>query len=52
MHYAYRTDAWQTLYTAAAGSAAALTGLPFTSLPLNLLATSTNQHRSKQSAKK
>lgn len=36
MEYAYRADAWQALYTAVAGSAAALTGLLFIGLSLNL----------------
>jgi hypothetical protein len=36
MEYAYRADAWQAFYTAVAGSAAALTGLLFIGLSLNL----------------
>ena len=36
MEYAYRADAWQALYTAVAGAAAALTGLLFIALSLNL----------------
>jgi hypothetical protein len=36
MDYAYRADAWQALYTAIAGSAAALTGLLFIALSFNL----------------
>ena len=37
MEYAYRTEAWQALYAAVAGSAAALTGLLFIALSLILL---------------
>ncbi len=36
MEYAYRADTWQALYAAVAGSAAALTGLLFIGLSLNL----------------
>ena len=36
MEYAYRADIWQALYAAVAGSAAALTGLLFIGLSLNL----------------
>ncbi len=36
MEYAYRADAWQALYTAVAGATAALTGLLFIGLSLNL----------------
>lgn len=36
MDYAYRADTWQVLYAAVAGSAAALTGLLFIALSLNL----------------
>lgn len=36
MEYAYRADAWQALYTAVASATAALTGLLFLALSLNL----------------
>src|SRR5258708_22784257 len=36
MEYVYRADTWQALYAAVAGSAAALTGLLFIGLSLNL----------------
>lgn len=36
IEYAYRADTWQGLYAAVAGSAAALTGLLFIGLSLNL----------------
>ena len=36
MEYVYRADAWQALYTAVAGATAALTGLLFIALSLNL----------------
>ncbi len=36
MEYAYRADAWQALYTALASASAALTGLLFIALSLNL----------------
>jgi hypothetical protein len=36
MEYAYRADAWQALYTAIAGAMAALTGLLFIALSLDL----------------
>ena len=36
MEYAYRADAWQALYTAVAGATAALTGLLFIALSLDL----------------
>jgi hypothetical protein len=36
MDYVYRADAWQALYTAVAGATAALTGLLFIALSLNL----------------
>jgi hypothetical protein len=36
MEYAYRVDAWQALYTAVAGATAALTGLLFIALSLDL----------------
>jgi hypothetical protein len=36
MEYVYRADSWQALYTAVAGATAALTGLLFIALSLNL----------------
>jgi modulator of FtsH protease len=48
MEYAYRAEAWQALYTAVAGSAAALTGLLFVALSLNLRAILTSpEHRAR-----
>ena len=48
MYYAYRADAWQTLYTAVAG----LLLLRNQAIISGKVDTSTNRHRSKQSAKK
>jgi hypothetical protein len=49
MEYAYRADTWQALYAAVAGSAAALTGLLFIGLSLNLrIIVKTPEHTARQ----